>query len=357
MNFKKIGFLIAAIPMIIGVIYLSRAVVTPFIFAFFLAYALNPMVEFLQYKGARRDYAILTVYLIMLILAAIVWKLLVPRLIHDLTAVIHRLPQIFTDFQFFQFRIAKMLDGLNLPFNSDVLIEELTKRGEAITKNFLVQIGQGAISFFAKSLLYILIPLIAYYFSRDYPQIKRNLYGWVLRNLGNHWTRTFLKIDALFKFYIRGQLLDTFIVGSLFAVGLSILGFEAAILLGFVAALFNLIPYFGPVLGALPIILFALLKSPWLVLYVVILFLIVNQLEVMVFAPRIMSYNLGLHPITVIYLILVGGELFGLVGMIFAVPLGAIFLIIIKSIYEICFGLASDEPFPGKTDLDFPEPD
>ncbi len=351
MTLRKFIFFILVIPLIMGVIYLSRAIIAPFIIAFFLAYALNPIVEFFQQKGARRDLAILTVYLIVFIILAMIIEIVVPRLIRDLSAVIQRLPQIFSELQTVQERFSRVFDSWNLPFNLKFVVNELTKRGEAIIRSFLVQLGDGVMVFFSKSLLYALVPLLAYYISRDYPRIKQNIFKWLLKHLGNHWTGSFLKIDSVFKYYIRSQLLDTLIVGGLFSVGLSILGFEAAILLGFTVGIFNLIPYFGPILGAIPLIIMALLKSPWLVLYVIILFVIINQLEVMVFAPRIISGNLGLHPVVVIYLILLGGEIFGLFGMIFAVPLGAILLIIFKSSYEICFGLANNEPISEQLDF------
>jgi predicted PurR-regulated permease PerM len=77
---------------------------------------------------------------------------------------------------------------------------------------------------------------------------------------------------------------------------------------------------------------------------VVVLFLIVNQLEVLVLVPRILGDSLQIHPITVVYLILIGNKIGGLIGMVFAVPLGAIILILLKSIYELAFGLENKEP-------------
>jgi predicted PurR-regulated permease PerM len=351
LTLKKFTFLILTIPLIIIVIYLSRVILMPFILAFFLAYALNPLVQFLQQKGARRDWAILTIYLAIFIIGALILELLIPRLIRDLTTLIQKLPTLLSDFQTYQTKLDKILEGWNLPLNPHSLTSELVQRSTGVFKNSIVQLGQSILKVFSKSLFYILTPLIAYYISRDYPILKRNLLQWVHKHLGNHWTRTFLKIDAAFKYYIRSQLLDILIVGTLFAIGLSLLGFEAAILLGFIAGVFNIIPYFGPVLGALPLVIFALLKSPLLTLYVIILFLVINQLEVIFLAPRIISNNLNIHPVTVIYLIMLGGTIFGLAGMVFAVPLGAIIGIIIKSIYEICFEEANNEPISEKLDL------
>ncbi len=361
LTLKKLFFLIVIISFILIVIYLSRAILLPFILAFFLAYALNPMVEFLQKKGARRDLAILTIYGVLFVLSVLILEILIPRLIRDLSALIQKLPMILMDLQGIQDKLNAMLHTWKLPFDPQVMTEDLTQRITGILKDSFLQLGRTAIKVFSQSLLYLLIPLIAYYISRDYPRLKRDILQWTQKYMGTHWTHTFLDIDTVFKYYIRSQLLDILIVGALFAIGLSILGFEAAILLGFIVGVLNIIPYFGPILGAIPLIIFALLKSPWLVLYVLILFLAINQIEAIFLAPRIISCNLRLNPVTVIFLIMFGGTVFGLTGMIFAVPLGAIVGVIFRSFYDLCFkdenSSTCAEPSSEKLDLKFSEPD
>ena len=360
MTLKKLFFLIVIISFILIVIYLSRAILLPFILAFFLAYALNPMVEFLQKRGARRDLAIITIYGVLLVMGVLVLETLIPRLIRDLTTLIQKLPQVLMDLQDIQNKLTGMINKWQLPFNPQIMTDDLTQRITTALKDFFIQLGRTVIQAFSQSLLYLLIPLIAYYFSRDYPRIKNNILQWIQKYMGSHWAHTFLKIDAVFKYYIRSQLLDILIIGALFEIGLSLLGFESAILLGFIVGVFNVIPYFGPIICAIPLMVFALLKSPWLVLYVLILFLVINQIEAIFLAPRIISYNLRINPATVIFLIMFGGAVFGLIGMIFAVPLGAIVGIIIRSFYEICFhdeNSAAGEPISEKLDLKFSEPD
>lgn len=340
---KRAIFLILIIPVGGLLLYLSRGVLPVFAFAFFLAFAINPVVDFFQKKGARRGGAVLTVYLILFVLTVLVIQLIVPRLIQDLTRLIQRLPGLFQEFQSMGDRIIAICNSWHLPVDFEGIFTALLRRGEEVLQNTLMRLGQGILNFFSKSLPYILAPLLAFYISRDYPSLKLRLYRFLDKNLGGYWTKTFLKVDTVFRLYIRGQLLDTIIVSGLLGLGLSILGFEAAFLLGLVAGIFNLIPYFGPVLGAFPIVVFALLKSPWLVVYVILLFLLVNQLEVMFLAPRIIGANLGLHPLTIVYIILIGGGIGGLLGMVLAVPLGAIGIIIVKSLYEVCFGLANED--------------
>ncbi len=324
--------------------YLSKTVIAPFVFAFFIAYAINPLVEFFQKKGAPRDWAIITVYLILLLVVALVFGLIIPRLMHDLTGVIQQLPTLYQSFQITIEKYSKMY--WQLPANVKEFLAQVTSRGEMLVRNSLLRIAEGMVGFFSRSFIYLLVPLLSYYISRDYPKLKENTQRWLYANVGSQWTQVFLRIDAILRLYIRGQLLDTLIVGLLISVGLSILGIDIAFLLGMMAGFLNLIPYFGPVLGAIPAIIFALMHSPWSALYVTLLFLVVNQLEVIFLAPKIIGGTLRLSPLLVIYLILIGGQIFGLVGMIFAVPLGSIVLTIVKTIYDICFGQPKPEPKP-----------
>jgi predicted PurR-regulated permease PerM len=349
MPVKKIIFILVLLSLAGYILYLSQAIIGPFILAFFLAYAINPLVEFLQEKGARREYAILTVYLALILIGALFIGIIVPWLVEDLTKVLKKLPNVYQDVENLGEKLSRLY--WKLPLNLKPVVGQLVERFEVLLRNTLIQMAESTVNLLSRSLVFILVPILAYYINRDYPRLKQKSYYWLTHNLGNHWTRTFLKLDTVLKIYIRGQLLTTMIVGVLIGLGLSILGFEAAFLFGLIAGVFNLIPYFGPVLGAIPVVLLALLRSPWIALYVVILFFVVNQLEVMILVPRIIGGGLKIHPLTVVYLILLGSKIGGLVGMVFAVPLGTIVLILIKSFYEISFGLANNAPISEKKDL------
>ncbi len=349
MQVKKLIFILVVIPLAGYILYLSQAIISPFILAFFLAYAINPLAEFLQKRGARREYAIYTVYFVLLMVMAVILGIILPRLVEDMTQVLNRLPQIYQEFETWGERFNQFY--WKLPINLKPVVAQVIERMEILLRNSIIQLAEATVNLLSRALLFILVPVLAYYFSRDYPMLKERSYRWLTQNLGFHWTRTLLKIDLVLKIYIRRQLLVTLIVGILIGIGLSLLGFETAFLLGLMAGVLNLIPYFGPVLGAIPAVLLALLQSPWNALYVVILFLIVNQLEVLVLVPRILGNSLQIHPITVVYLILVGNRIGGLVGMVFAVPLGAIILILLKSIYEMAFGLENKEPISEKLQL------
>lgn len=339
---KRNLFLFFVVPLFLLLIYFSRAVITPFLLAFFLAYAINPVVEFLQQKGARRDLAILTVYLVLFLSAGLLFRIIIPRLATDLTQVIKKIPLVIGEFELVGDWLNHFLNRWKIIPEFKFVIGELGGRVEILLRRSLMDLADGVVRLCSQSFYLFLVPLLSYYFNRDYPRIKLKIYQWLAKFFGTHWTNTFLEMDAVFRVYIRGQILVTLIVGAMIALGLSLLGSEVAIFLGLFAAIFNLIPYFGPFIGAIPALVFALLRSPWHAVYVIILFTTVNQIEVMWLAPRIIGGSLGIHPAFVVYLVLIGGKIFGLWGMIFAVPLGSLLLIFLKSVYEICFGLVNN---------------
>ena len=130
--------------------------------------------------------------------------------------------------------------------------------------------------------------------------------------------------------YFRGQIIIALIIGVLTGIGFALLGLPLALLLGFLAGVFNLVPYLGVVVATVPALLLAAGMGWWQVLGVLIVVTVANQLETHIFSPLILGRTTELHPVTVILAILIGAQLFGLLGAIFAVPLAAF----LKLVYE-----------------------
>jgi len=131
------------------------------------------------------------------------------------------------------------------------------------------------------------------------------------------------KVNHVVSGFLRGQLIVSCIVGILVASCLSLLGVKYAIIVGIFAGLADIIPYFGPLISAVPAVALALTVSPWTALWVVILLIAIQQFEGSVLSPKIVGDRVGLHPLTVIFAVLAGGELMGILGMLMAVPVAA----------------------------------
>ena len=119
-------------------------------------------------------------------------------------------------------------------------------------------------------------------------------------------------------------------MGLVIYLGLTLLQVRYALFIGFIAGLFDIIPYFGPIIGFIPAAAFALLRSPLSVIWVLAIFIGANQLESSIIAPKLIGERVGLHPLAVIFAVLVGGELLGVVGMLVAVPAASIVRVLLQ---------------------------
>ena len=154
----------------------------------------------------------------------------------------------------------------------------------------------------------------------DLKTIKACVYRVFPRDSKSEWWDLMDSLDAVLNGFVRGQVIIAVLVGLMSALALTILGVRFALILGLIAGVFELVPYFGPVLGALPAVSLALLESPLLALKVTVAFIVIQQVESAILSPKIMGDRVGLHPVAVILAVLVGGHLFGFWGIVLAVP-------------------------------------
>lgn len=188
----------------------------------------------------------------------------------------------------------------------------------------------GFIGFSENILAFAVIPVLAYYFlaygdlvSNKFlyfcPMDKREL----LRNLGKD-------VDKVLGKYILGQLSLSLVVGIMTFIGMLILELKFPLLLAVLNALLNIVPYFGAILGAIPAILVAVIEGPTKILWVILTFIIIQQIEGNLVAPKITAESIDMHPILIIVLLLIGEKVGDLIGMVFIVPIA----VVIKVIYE-----------------------
>ena len=172
----------------------------------------------------------------------------------------------------------------------------------------------------------LVIPVIAYYLLADFDQIKRVILGWVPRPYQQRVAEQAAVVDRLVSGFVRGQLLVCLLLGLLYGAGFAAIGVDLAIGIGFASGLLAIIPYFGGAFALGSASLLSLLE--WGVdlhlALVVGWYLVVQTLEGFVLTPRIVGRSVGMHPVTVIVALLIGGDLLGFLGLMVAVPLAAV---------------------------------
>jgi predicted PurR-regulated permease PerM len=168
-----------------------------------------------------------------------------------------------------------------------------------------------------------IIPLILYYLLIDIDLFKDSLLIFVSPEKRKDLREMVTEIDKILSNFIRGRLVVCFIVGSMITFGLYLLNIKFFLIIGLISGILNFIPYFGPIVGWALSLFFTIGKS-WLVfIMVTAVFIVVNQIEAFWLNPKILGKELGLHPLTIIFSILIFGGLLGFLGVLFAIPLAA----------------------------------
>jgi predicted PurR-regulated permease PerM len=186
-----------------------------------------------------------------------------------------------------------------------------------------------------KSLINIVMtPLITFYYLKD----KEKFISGLLDKLGPEIKKRVSdvagRIDKVFGGFIKGQLLVAAFVGILTGIGCKIIGVPYSLTIGLVAGVTNIIPYFGPWLGGILPVILALMNAPITALWVLLLIVGIQQVEAAFISPQIMSHSVGLHPLTVMFSVLLFGNAMGIPGMILGVPITGTLKVIYNYILE-----------------------
>lgn len=320
----RISFIILIISGLIFFLYIVRNGLYPFVIAFFMAYLLNPAVCYLERRGLGRITAILLVYAIVFSLLIYGGSRLFPIIIHELENFSRDLPMLVgtidEQMQAFQMQYQNSALPYSLRISLDQRLVFLQNEGQTYI-NSLVDALMGLIT---HAIGLAITPVLAFYLLSDWYQFREEFLRMTPVRWRHEMSLVWKDLDKVLSGVIRGQVTIAFIVGALISIGLYLLNVKYALLIGILAGMLDLIPYFGAIIGATPAVTLALLESPYLAIKVILLFFIIHQLEGTIIGPKILGESVGLHPLSVIFFVFVGSELGGLAGMLLGVPAAAI---------------------------------
>lgn len=310
-------------------------VISPFVISLVVAYLLDPLVNLLQKKGLKRTISIVLVFLLIAAVVTGIFMTFVPKMISDVSVFIADIPNIFNSIGDFVDNIKKGIITFNsTEFSSFIDIDkELTNLSSGI-KTALGIISTKLLAGTGKLVDIIMIPLITFYYLKDKDEFSGLISKAIPTRFKSKLKAILNDIDGVIGGFIRGQLLVALFVGVLTGIGCRIIGLPYSLTIGLVAGVTNVIPYFGPWIGGIMPIILAITSNPVLVIWVLVLIVIIQQIESNFISPQIMSQSVGLHPMAVIFSILLFGNIFGVVGMIIGVPIAGTIKVLIKYITE-----------------------
>lgn len=321
-NIKPVRIIILAV-LLFAVLRYGIAISTvlkPFIIAAVISYLLNPIVKVFEEKGIRRIFGVLIVYLIFIAIIMLLSFVLVPKLIREIGALAINIPQYSSQMQelLIKFQDGYMKSGLPESFK-DILDENILML-QSMILSLLQNIANGIIKTFSQLFTIIIVPVITFYMLKDVDYFKNQFILVMPKTKRAKLVVLIRDIDNVFGKYIRGQIIIASFVGIFTTIALVLINVKYAFILGIFAGIANIIPYFGPFIGIIPTILFALLDSTTKALYAAGAFIFIQQLESGFLTPRIIGKSVGIHPVYVIMSLIAGGKLFGVIGLIMAVP-------------------------------------
>ncbi|MEG1500795.1 MAG: AI-2E family transporter [Clostridiales bacterium] len=311
-----------------------KDIILPFFLALLLAYILQPFVALLQKKGFSVIISVIIIYVLFILIIYLIGFFALPELMEDASLFLQSVPDLLEDIQSRWQKISSTMDNFPLP---ELITESLDNFLAQWDKNISMMVEGMATSFFEYIRYFIsllLAPFLSYYMLRDKEAIKKKVIAWLPPKERPEILRIAGDINHLLRQFLYGYLLVSVIVAVLTALALALVGVRYFLFLGLLMGISDLIPYFGPFLGAIPILIVALSESKNLALYALIVVLLVQQLEGSVISPKIVGDRIGLHPLTVIFVVMAGGFWFGILGMILAVPVSAALKLMIAFIYS-----------------------
>lgn len=315
-------------------IYYIRSLFIPFAIAVLIAYLIYPLIHSLESRGVSRNHSILTVYAAGIILAGIFLTLFIPALLKEAKSFGAILPVYGKAWLEVQGYFDNIFERVFLPAEAHQVLQELSGRIRSGIIKGLREFSEGLLGLLTLLPSFILAPFLAYYMIRDLEHIKKRFLAVLPPGFRNETTYLLREADLIFSKFFRGHLLISIIVGFLTGAGAALVGLRFAILIGIVTAVADLIPIFGPIIAAVPVVGLALAENRLKGLSMLAIYLLVQQLEGSVLAPRLLGDRVGLHPLAVILVLLIGGIFFGPLGLIFAVPVAGLLRVICRILWE-----------------------
>lgn len=300
-----------------------------------LAYAINPIINYLEKRKIARGKAVLIVYIAIIAIVIILGVSVIPKAVREIKNLAVNFPayvdELLRMIENFTNNLSGVAGELPPPLKGiEDTVEGSIKELEVILGNSIKSFIVSFVNLISKAVSIVLTPILIYYFVVDKDNFKNIIIKLIPDNYEEDVIELAKIIDSSLILFIRGRLIMSIYIAIATTFLLLFMRIEFAIVIGIITGLFDIVPYIGPFLGYLPAVFFGALSSPVKALWISIFFVGIQWVENNILAPKIIGDNMGLHPMIILLSIIVGGGVFGVFGMILSVPVVATVKIIIE---------------------------
>ena len=336
LNDSQKWMLILATVGICFLIYLLSPILTPFFAAALLSYLGDPLVDRLELRKLNRTLSVVIVFIILFSVLILVVLFVVPMLEQQTSYLIQNIPKYIDIIQH------KLLPALASKLGVDPQLLDLNLLKKTIGQQFdkagglamtvFSSVTRSGLTLMVWVANLVMIPVITFYLLRDWDILVSRIDELLPRKYEPVIAKLAVESDEVLAAFLRGQFMVMIALGMIYSIGLSIAGLQLALLIGMMAGMVSFVPYLGFILGIIAASIAMLLQTHELIqlLPVVLVFGVGQALEGMVLTPLLVGDRIGLHPVAVIFAVLAGGQLFGFVGVLLALPVAAIIAVLLR---------------------------
>ncbi|CYV82611.1 AI-2E family transporter [Streptococcus suis] len=330
--FSKISFLFRPIGSFLEIVLL------PMILTGLLYYLLNPMVDWMEKHKISRTVGISILFVLISLL--IIWGLAVaiPSIQEQVTSFAQNLP---SNIQKIEGQVTGLLQDQRFEQFRPTALEMLNKVNDQIVayaqkfSSSAVNWASNLISTASQIIVAILImPFILFYLLRDGQYLNKHITQYLPTKWREPIGTVLSDVNGQLSNYVRGQVTVAIIVALMFSVMFSIIGLSYPITLGVMAGFLNLIPYLGSFLAMIPAVILGLIAGPIMLIKVLVVFMIEQTIEGRFVTPLIIGSSLSIHPITILFVLLTAGQMYGVLGVLLGIPIYASIKVLVKAAFE-----------------------
>ncbi|MFP7494286.1 AI-2E family transporter [Terribacillus saccharophilus] len=320
------------------IVVIVKTVILPIILTGIVYYLTVPIVNYLEKKRVKRIYSIIVLYLVIIGLLTILIVSVIPVLKEQTLSLINNSTEYFDQ----GVEMVQSITGSNIVnqiqqsgnFDFNQILNELQTRGTSLLNNFFSNLTSFVGAVTEVIIAIVTVPFILFYLLKDGKKLPVYILKLLPVRFRSQTFEVMSEMNHQISSYIRGQIIVSFVIGILLYIGYLIIGLEYAPVLAVIAAFTSVVPYLGPAIAITPAIIIAIVTSPFMLLKLIVVWTIVQLVEGKLITPQIMGRNIRVHPITIIFVILTAGNLFGVVGVVLAVPGYAILKVIVTHIFH-----------------------
>ncbi len=340
-KFIKIIIIAASlVALLIFLIFALKSIIAPLSVAWLIAYIFDPLIDKFQKIIKSRPLCIMLLLLFLAFIFIVFILIIIPTASEQAQKIINKLPNYQKQLEnYFEIIFSKIQARYPESFNVILqkalsIIQQQAPRLLEPLIRFLYHMFSGLANFILAFLNIIIIPIVSYYLLKDFDKMNKKIIDLVPIKHQSSFIEIMKEIDDVLGNFLRGQLIVSLILGTIYILGLSILQVPMAFTIGLIGGLANMVPYLGLVVGLLPAIILSAIEHQSIskILWIIVVFTFAQILEGTIISPRLIGEKVKLHPVIVILAIMVGGSLFGFVGLIISIPACAILMVIIRKI-------------------------